>query len=101
MNEAQPIFPSALPVIVELREDVMLDSLAKQLQIAHHELGYRPVLLGRREGIIIIALPITPVPESSLSTRLLSSEAYTTELISQSAGESGGVLTASLAGPGG
>ena len=94
MNEAQPIFPSALPVIVELREGVMLDSLAKQWQIAHHELGYRPVLLS-------IALPVTPVPESSLSTRLLSSEAYTTELTSQSAGESGGVLTASLAGPGG
>lgn len=44
----------------------MLDGPAKQLQIAHHELGYRPVLLARREGIIIIVLPITPVPERSL-----------------------------------
>lgn len=49
----------------------MLDSPTKQLQIAHHELGYRPVLLARIEGIITIVLPVTPVPERLLKPILL------------------------------
>lgn len=54
----------------------MLASPAKQLQIAHSELGYWPVLLARREGIIIMVLPITLVRERSLPAQLVLPSLY-------------------------